>query len=359
MVTSIAHGTAAAHTPSAAPALEPDNAAALHAQLIEMAMPIWRARALYAAAALGLADLLADGPRTAEDLAETTKTHAPSLYRLLRALASCGLLHEVQPRMFVTTPLGAALQTGAPGAARSTILTLAGDWQWKAWDHFLASLRTGEPGLTAATGKSLFDFLAANPGDAARFDEAMVGMHGALGDALLEAYDFSKFPTVVDLGGGTGRLLEVILRANERQKGILFEQATTAAVARKHFQDSGLAKRCQVVEGDFFESIPSAHEAYILSHVLHDWDDRQCVSILRNCRKAIAPGGRLLIVEAVLPIGDVPHHGKMMDLLMLTVTGGRERSAAEFSGLLGQASFKTNRFVETSTHQSIIEAIPA
>ena len=120
-----------------------------------------------------------------------------------------------------------------------------------------------------------------------------------------------------------------------------------------------MAKRCQVVEGDFFESIPSAHEAYILSHVLHDWDDRQCVSILRNCRKAIAPGGRLLIVEAVLPIGDVPHHGKMMDLLMLTVTGGRERSAAEFSGLLGQASFKTNRFVETSTHQSIIEAIPA
>src|SRR5947209_11464685 len=247
MVTSIAHGTAAAHTPSAAPALEPDNAAALHAQLIEMAMPIWRARALYAAAALGLADLLADGPRTAEDLAETTKTHAPSLYRLLRALASCGLLHEVQPRMFLTTPLGAALQTGAPGAARSTILTLAGDWQWKAWDHFLASLRTGETGLKAATGQSLFDFLAANPGDGARFDEAMVGIHGALGQALLEAYDFSGFPTVVDLGGGTGRLLEVILRANERQSGILFEQAATAAVARQRFEDSGLAKLVQVV----------------------------------------------------------------------------------------------------------------
>src|SRR5436305_4208469 len=234
MVTSIAHGTAAAHTPSAAPALEPDNAAALHARLIEMARPIWRARALYAAAALGLADLLADGPRTVEDLAEMTKTHAPSLYRLLRALASCGLLHEVQPRMFVTTPLGAALQTGAPGAARSTILTLAVDWQWKAWDHFLTSLRTGETGLKAATGKSLFDFLAANPGDGARFDEAMVGIHGALGPALLEAYDFSRFSRIADIGGGTGRLLETLLLAQAEQRGILFEQPTTAALARKH-----------------------------------------------------------------------------------------------------------------------------
>src|SRR5205807_7976187 len=287
MVTSIAHGAAAAHTPSAAPALECDNAAAPHAQLIEMAIAIWRARALYAAAALGLADLLADGPRTAEDLAEPTKTHAPSLYRLLRALASCGLLHEVQPRMFVTTPLGAALQTGAPGAAPSTILTLAGDWQWKAWDHFLTSLRTGETGLKAATGKSLFDFLAANPENGAQFDEAMVGMHGALGHALLEAYDFSKFPTVVDLGGGTGRLLETILRSNERQGGVLFEQPVTAALARARFRTSGLARRCKVVEGDFFAAVPSGHQAYILSHVLHDWNDQQCISILRHCREAI------------------------------------------------------------------------
>ena len=258
----------------------------------------------------------------------------------------------------MATPLGAALQTGAPGAARSTVLTLAGDWQWKAWDHFLDSLRTGEPGLKVGTGKSLFDFLAANPEDGARFDEAMIGMNGALGHALLEAYDFSKFSTVVDVGGGTGRLLETILRANENQIGILFKQPATAALAHKRFQNSGLAKRWEVVEGDFFESMPFGHDAYILSHVLHDWNDEQYVSILRNRRRAMAPEGRLLIVEAVLPPGDVPHHGKMMDLLMLTVTGGKERTAAEFDDLLAAANFAMARVVSTSTHQSIIDAMP-
>ena len=296
--------------------------------------------------------------RTADDLAGATNTHAPSLHRLLRALAACGLLHEMHPRMFATTPLGAALQSDAPGAARSTILTLAGDWQWKAWGHFLDSLRTGEPGLKVATGKSLFDFLAANPENGAQFDEAMVGMHGALAQALLEAYDFSKFPTVVDIGGGTGGLLETILRSNERQEGVLFEQPVTAALARARFRTSGLAQRCKVVEGDFFAAVPSGHQAYILSHVLHDWNDQQCISILRHCREAIAPEGRLLIVEAVLPTGDVPHHGKMMDLLMLTITGGQERTAAEFAALLDMAKFAMSRVIATSTHQSIVEARP-
>src|SRR5947209_5262598 len=246
MALSIAPGPAAARLPSAEPVTR-DGGSAPHAQLIEMAIAIWRARALYAAAALGLSDLLAHGARSADDLARETKTHAPSLYRLLRALAACGLLHELTPRTFERTALGAALQTDAPGAARSTILTLAGDWQWKAWDHFLHSLRTGESGLKVTTGKTLFNFLATNPGDGARFDEAMVGMHGALGQALVVAYDFTKFPTIVDLGGGTGGLLETILRASETQRGILFEQPTTAALARKHFQACGLAQRCQVV----------------------------------------------------------------------------------------------------------------
>jgi SAM-dependent methyltransferase len=183
-------------------------------------------------------------------------------------------------------------------------------------------------------------------------------MHGALGQALLEAYDFSVFASVVDVGGGTGRLLETLLRANEKQFGILFEQPATAALARARFQRSGL-DRCQVIEGDFFASITAGHDAYILSHVLHDWDDAQCVSILRNCRRAVPSNGRLLIVEAVLPAGDIPHHGKMMDLLMLTVTGGRERTAAEFDELLVQGEFRLTRVIETTTHQSIVEAMPS
>jgi O-methyltransferase/methyltransferase family protein len=357
MVTSIVHGSAAASVPTAEPMAAKSDTAP-HAQLIEMAIAIWRARALYAAAALGLADLLADGARAAEDLAADTKTHAPSLYRLLRALAACGLFHEVQSKVFSVTPLGAAMQRNAPGAARATILTLAGDWQWKAWDKFLESLRTGEPGLKKSCGRSLFEFLTVNPDDGAQFDEAMIGMHGALGPALLQAYDFSTFPTIVDVGGGSGRLLEILLGANEEQCGILFERPETAALARARFCSSELAGRCQIVEGDFFRSIPSGHGAYMLSHVLHDWDDEQCVSILRNCRKAIAPQGRLLIIEAVLPPGDSPHHGKMMDLLMLNVTGGRERTAAEFTELLRIAQFAVLSIIATSTHQSVVEAAP-
>jgi SAM-dependent methyltransferase len=359
MVSPMGAGKATMDTPSADPAAPGAVPAAPHAQLIEMGIAIWKARAVYAAAALGLPDFLARGPRSAEELAAETKTHAPSLYRLLRALAACGLFREPRPRLFAITPLGAALQSGAPGAARSTILTLAGDWQWKAWDHFLHSLRTGEPGLKSSSGKSLFDFLAACPEDGARFDDAMVGMHGALGPALVAAYDFSKFASVVDVGGGTGRLLEALLGSDAKQKGVLFEQPATAAFARQHLQNTGLAERCEVIEGDFFESVPPGHEAYILSHVLHDWDDEQCVSILRNCLRAIAPGGRLLIVEAVLPPGDAPHHGKMMDLLMLTVTGGKERTAAEFADLLAAANFALARVIPTSTHQSIVEAVPA
>jgi predicted O-methyltransferase YrrM len=360
MVTPIAAGKATTYTPSADPAPAAPGAApaAPHAQLIEMGIAIWKARAVYAAAALGLADLLAAGPRSAEALAIETETHAPSLYRLLRALAACGLFREVETRQFAITPLGAALQSGAPGAARSTILTLAGDWQWKAWEHFLGSLRTGESGLKSSSGKSLFDFLAACPEDGARFDDAMVGMHGALGPALLAAYNFSKFASVVDVGGGTGRLLETLLGSNAKQKGILFEQPATAALARQHLETAGLMQRYEVIEGDFFEGVPAGHQAYILSHVLHDWDDEQCISILRNCRRAIAPGGLLLIVEAVLPVGDAPHHGKMMDLLMLTVTGGKERTALEFGDLLGAANFALARVIPTSTHQSIVEAMP-
>jgi SAM-dependent methyltransferase len=350
-------GAAAADVPSAATVTQ-CAATAPHAQLIEMAIAIWRARALYAAAYLGLADLLAEGERSAGELAAATSTHAPSLYRLLRALAACGLLREAEGGAFSLTRLGAALRSDAPGAARSTILTLAGDWQWKAWDHFLYSLRTGKTGLEAEFGQALFPFLAANTEHGARFDEAMIGMHGALGPALLAAYDFSAFARIVDVGGGTGRLLEMLLRASETQAAVLYEQPATASLARARLQASGLAQRCEVIEGDFFRSVPAGHEAYILAHVLHDWDDGQCVTILRNCRKAVAPRGRLLIVEAVLPESDAPHHGKLMDLLMLAVTGGRERTGGEFAELLAAADFMLVQVIETSTHQSLIEATP-
>jgi hypothetical protein len=327
------------------------------AELIEMAMAIWKARAVYAAAQLELADHIANGQHTVDELAHCTGTHPASLRRLLRALASCGVLTEKEPARFALTPVGAALRTGAPGAARATVLTLAGDWQWKAWDDFLHSLRTGEPALRKVFGRNLFDYLAANPEACANFNEAMVGMHGADGTAVVEAYDFSSFKSLVDLGGGTGMMLTTILQSNAHLRGILFDLPETLPQARRLVETRRLAERCDVVGGDFFKEVPSDHDVYILAHVLHDWTDEQALPILRNCRKAIPPHGRLLIVESVLPPGDTPHQGKLMDLLMLTVTGGVERTAEEFAALLAEADFKLTDVIQTSGHQNIVEAV--
>ncbi|MGE0563199.1 MAG: methyltransferase [Pseudolabrys sp.] len=323
-----------------------------------MAIAIWASRAIYAAARLGIADLLAGGPKTAEAIADATGTHAPSIHRLLRALASRGLFTETAPKTFALTPLGAALRTGAPGAARGAVLTLAGDWQWKAWDEFLYSLKTGKPAMDKVWNAPLFDYLVANPEDGALFDEAMVGMHEAEGPAVVAVYDFSKFKSIVDLGGGTGSLLTAILRTYPQLRGIVFDLEKTMPAAERRLADAGLRDRCDAVAGDFFKSVPADHDCYLLSHVLHDWTDEQSIAILRNCRKAIPSDGRLLIVETVLPPGDVPHHGKLLDLLMLTVPGGLERTADEYAGLLEAAAFRLSRVIPTQTPQSIVEAMP-
>jgi len=329
-----------------------------HVQLIQMGVAIWQARAVYAAAELGLADLLAKGERSTEELARETGTHAPSLYRLLRALASCGLVTETARNRFASTPLGDALRDGAPGAARATIRTIAGSWQWKAWDHFLHALRTGESGVQASFGKSLFDFLAGEPVHSARFNEAMVGMHGAVAPAVVAAFDFSRFGSVVDVGGGKGALLAAILKAHPALRGVLFDLSETENDAVAYLAAAGLSGRCAFEAGDFFQAVPAGHDAYLLAHVLHDWNDDQAIAILRKCRAAIPAGGRLLIIEAVLPDGDAPHHGKLMDLLMLTVTGGVERGADQFANMLTRSGFRLAKVHPTTTHQSVIEAVP-
>jgi SAM-dependent methyltransferase len=330
-----------------------------HAQLIRIGISIWASRAVFAAAHLRLADLLADGPRNSTDLASATGTHEPSLYRLMRSLASLSVLTEVEPRRFALTTLGAALRSEAPGAARATLMTLAGDWQWKAWGDFLYSLQTGEAAIGKVFGAPLFEFLAQHPAEAADFSDAMVGRHGHQPPVIAAAYDFGRFKTLVDLGGASGHLLTTILRANPGLRGILFDLPHVISDARKRVDERGVGDRCELIVGDFFKEVPAGHDGYVLSHVLHDWKDHENIAILRQCRRAIAPDGRLLIVEIVLPPGDAPHEGKILDLLMLTVTGGIERTADEFAALLAAADFKLNRIVSTTTEQSIVEAVPA
>lgn len=338
------------------PDVEPENA---HLHLAKMVMAIWPARAIYAAAQLAIPDHLAHGALQVDEIARLTTTHAPSLKRLLRALAGCGVVTEVSPNCFGLAKLGDALRSDAPGSVRALVMTIAGDWQWGAWHHFLHSLRTGQSGLIKSCGHDLFSYLTAHPTDLACFNEAMIGIHGATATAIVAAYQFGGFETIVDVGGGTGTLLTTILKAAHRPRGVLFDLPDTAREAGKAIAREGLADRCTIAAGDFFAALPEGHDCYIMSHVLHDWTDEPALAILRNCRRAISRTGRLLIVEAVLPEGDAPHHGKLMDLLMLAVTGGTERTGQEFSDLLSRAGFRLRRVVPTSTHQSIVEAVPS
>lgn len=329
-----------------------------HAQIIQMATSLWLSRAVYAAAKLGLADLIGAGRLTAEELAPQTGTHARSLYRLMRTLASVGFFEEDRDRRFALTPLGASLKAGAPGAARSTVMALAGQWMWAAWGEFLYSLETGQTAFQKVWGMHVHDYLAAHPEEAAFFGEAMIGFHGAEPPAVAAAYDFSTTQTLVDVGGGTGNLLSTILRTHPHLRGMLYDLPHVVPEARMKFKAAGVTDRAAAVDGNFFESVPNGGDAYLLSHVLIDWEEEKCLTILRNCRKAMGPDGKLLIIESVLPAGDAPHAGKILDLVMLTVSGGVERSAEEYGALLERASFRLARIVPTASAVSVIEATP-
>ena len=335
------------------------GAAALppHARLIQMATAYWVSRLLYATAKYGLADRLADGPKTASELAGETGTHAPSLHRLMRALASLGVLSEDARHRFALAPLGEALRSDAPGAARATILALAGDWWWRGWEHVLYCLETGKTGMQKTTGMTVFGYLAQHPQEAAYFNDAMVGFHGDEPRAVADACDFSHGETVVDVGGGTGNLLAAILERHPSTHGILADVPHVIDEARTRMASLGVLERCDLQAIDFFESVPAGGDVYLLSHVIHDWTEEECLAILRNCRRAMKPGSRLQIVEMVLPAGDTPHPGKLLDLAMLVMPGGKERTAEEYRLLLNAAGLRMTRVILTASAVSVVEAV--
>jgi hypothetical protein len=322
-------------------------------------MGFWVSRIVYAAARLGLADQLAAGPKSAAELAGVTGTHAPSLHRLMRTLASLGILTERDAQRFALTPLGEALKTGAPGSARATLITLAGPLFWRAWEEILYSLETGKTGFEKAFGMPVFDYLAKHPEEASLFSETMVGVHGAEPSAIAAAYDFSGVATVVDVGGASGNLLATILSRHAGPRGVLFDLPHVVRDAPKLFQARGVADRVAIESGSFFDTVPAGGDLYVLSHVIHDWSEEQCLTILGHCRKAMKPGSRLLVVEMVLPPGDAPHPGKLLDMTMLIMPGGLERTEGEYRDLLGKAGFRLTRVVPTQSAVSVVEAVPA
>ena len=328
-----------------------------HVQIVDMALSFWIPRAIYVAARLGIADLLADGERSSVDLAESTEVDGPSLYRLLRALTNIGLFTEGTGKTFTLTPLGDALRSDAPGAARSTVLALGSDWTWMSWHELLHCIQTGKTGMGKALGMEIFDYLAAEPEEAHWFNEAMIGIHGAEATAVAKAYDFSGIANLADIGGGIGNLISAILGTHPKLSGMIYDLPHVTAEAKDRIAGMQLAERCEVIGGDFFKSVPAA-DAYIMSHIIHDWDEGRCLTILGNCHRA-NPEARVLIVEMVIPPPGVPHFAKTLDLMMLVVAGGQERTEEEYAELLGRSGYRLARVVPTDSPVSVVEGLPA
>ena len=330
-----------------------------HMQVIQMGRAFIVSRTIYVAAKLGLADQLASGPKSAAELAGPMQVHAPSLHRLMRTLASLGVLTEQAGQRFALTDLGRALKTGARGSARSTVIYSGSPAPQSGWDNLAYSVETGKSGFEKAQGVPVFDYLAQHPDEASLFSEMMIGLHNQEPPAVAAAYDFSTFKTIADVGGAAGNMLAGILARHAGPRGILFDRPHVVGDAPALLDAKGVSDRVTIEAGDFFKSVPVGADAYVLSHIIHDWSEDRCLTILDHVRKAMSPAGRLLIVEMVLAAGDAPHPGKILDMVMLAQFGGQERTEAEYGVLLGKAGFRMTRVVPTNSAASIVEAVIA
>ena len=336
----------------------PDPSISPAAAVLQVISGFWSARAVYAAAKLGIADLIQDGPKTAEELAVRTGTHAPSLYRLLRALASIGWLIEDDNARFGPTLITAGIQSGAPGSLRNLAITELGQEHYPAWEDLLFSLETGEIAFDHVFGMPNWQYWAGHPEHAQIFNQAMSEVTAIMEPAVLDAYDFSGFSKIVDIGGGRGTLIASILRENPKARGVVLDLPHVIELGRHHVQDHALSHRCDLVAGDFFEHVPEGGDAYILKWVLHDWNDERSISLLKNCRRAMLPAAKLCVIEAVIPSGNEPFLHKFMDLNMLVMTGGRERTESEYRTLFEAAGFHLNRIASTSLEIAVLEGVP-
>ncbi|WP_075737225.1 methyltransferase [Streptomyces acidiscabies] len=331
----------------------------LPVQVLQIITAGWLAQAVSATAELGVADTLADGPRTLAEIAAATDTHAPSLYRLLRAGADIGLFTERDDKVFELTPLGDTLRADSPASLRNFAIWTGLPAERYAWAGLADAVRTGHTAFPEVLGKSVWDYLHDHPEVLGVFDRAMTEASRQIIAPVVAAYDFGRFGTIVDAGGGRGALLAAVLASAPGARGILYDRPEVIASAGQPLRDAGVAERAELVAGDFFESVPGGADAVIFSNILHDWDDEQSRRILVNAREALAEGGHVLLVEAVLPDRPRPSPTvSLMDLDMLVVAGGQQRTAAEFGALLADSGLKLTRIVPGG-HCSVVEAVRA
>lgn len=327
-------------------------------QLLQMVSGAFVSAAIYTAAKLGVADLLKDGPKSTQQLAEETDTDERSLYRLLRSLASVGAFVEMEQRTFANTPITEALRSDVPRSARDLTIWMGEPDHWQVFGHLLHSVKTGKPAWDHVHGEPVFPYLFnTNKELGDIFNRAMTSVsHEAIGP-MLEAYDFSDAGTIADIGGGYGHVLAAVLAANPRAKGVLFDLSVVLEGAPKMMESKGVAERVELVSGDFFEDIPVVADIYILKFIIHDWDDEKNQKILKNIRRNMPDNGKVLIVETVVPAGNEPHFSKIIDLEMLMAPGGLERTEDEFRKLLLDSGLRMTRIIPTQGMMSVVEAV--
>ncbi len=308
------------------------------------------AQVLRVAAVLGIPDLLAEAPKTATELAAATETHAQSLRRLLRGLACLSVVNEIESDRFELTAAGQQLRADVPNSVRAAVLLFTSDEVWRSWGQLEYSVRTGKIAWDHVVGTSVFGFLDEHPEQSGTFNAAMADRTRLVAPRIVERYDFSRFGTVVDVGGGDGAMLAAILAAEPEVRGVLFDRPAGAAGAAAKLEAAGVSDRCEIVAGDFFVAVPDGADAYVIKTVLHNWADEQCVEILGNCRKAMRHNGTLLVIERVVPPrieSAAATRAVFMDLNMLVSTPGRERTEAEYRALYAAAGFELTEAVAT------------
>jgi hypothetical protein len=325
-------------------------------QLTQMVTGCWVTQMLYVAAKLELADRLADRPRLVSELAQETGSHEASLYRLLRALASVGVFAEGADQHFQMTEMAEFLRTGHPQSLHAAVLMSGGTQQ--IWSELFHSIRTGQSGFEKVRGKPWFDYLGDNDAEASVFDQTMVSTYGGENAAIAISYDFNAFQEIVDVGGGIGSHLRGILRLHRQPKGVVFDLPHVVERTAEYLASHGMAERCRTVAGSFFETIPAGADAYILRHIIHDWDDEKSAVILDGIRRVIPPEGKLLVIESVIEPGNKPAFVKLLDLAMLVFLGGQERTELEYRKLFATSGFELTKVVPTPAGVHILEAVP-
>ena len=337
-----------------APMLPPE------AMIMQFATGGFVAQALHTAASLNIADLLTTGPRTADDLASETEVQAEPLYRVLRSLAMLGIFTEVSDRTFANTPISDTLREDSPVSQKAMVLMIGDPEHGKVIGNMLYSVQTGKPAWEHVHGVPVFEyFFEVNKPAGNVFNQAMTSASRQAIPAILATYDFSGAATIADIAGGVGHLLGAVLQKHANARGVLFEIPQVLASAPAMLDSYGVSDRVELVAGDFVESIPVAADIYMLKHIIHDWYDEKCHRILSNIRESMPDGARVLILDAIIPPGDVPHPGKILDLEMLISPGGMERTAEQFDSLLTSAGFKMTQAIPTPSPIGIVEAVKA